>query len=70
MSEESVQRIVDRAVTDEDFRKALKTDPDSVLSDLDITTEERQALKSLDWDSIGSDSIELDQRISRILLAR
>jgi hypothetical protein len=54
MSLEAVQRIIGRAVTDSDFREALKTQPDSVLADRDVTPEETQALKGMDWESVSS----------------
>jgi Ribosomally synthesized peptide prototyped by Frankia Franean1_4349. len=67
---EAVQRIVGRAVTDADFREALKTHPDSVFANRDVTPEEQEALKAMDWDSIGSVGTELEQRVSRMGFAR
>jgi hypothetical protein len=54
MSLEAVQRIIKRATTDREFREALKTDPDAVFTDRDVTPQEIQALKAMDWDSVGS----------------
>jgi len=67
---EAVQRIVGRAVTDHDFREALKNRPETVFAERDVTTEEQEALKAMDWDSIGSVGVELEQRVSRMGFAR
>jgi hypothetical protein len=67
---EAVQRIVGRAVTDADFREALKTHPESVFENRDVTPDEQAALKAMDWDSIGSVGTELEQRVSRMGFAR
>jgi hypothetical protein len=40
MSLEAVQRIVGRAVTDAEFRAAIKDDPDGVFTDRDVTPQE------------------------------
>jgi hypothetical protein len=63
---EAVQRIVGRAVTDADFREALKTNPESVFANRDVTPDEQAALKNMNWDSIGSIGTELEQRVSRM----
>ena len=63
---EAVQRIVGRAVTDHEFRAALKAHPESVFQNRDVTPEEQKALKEMDWDSIGSVGTELEQRVSRM----
>jgi hypothetical protein len=67
---EAVQRIVGRAVTDADFREALKAHPDTVFENRDVSAEEQEALKAMDWDSIGSVGTELEQRVSRMGFAR
>jgi len=67
---EAVQRIVGRAVTDPEFRDALKAHPDTVFANRDVTPEEQEALKAMDWDSIGSVGTELEQRVSRMGFAR
>jgi hypothetical protein len=66
MSQEAVQRVLSRAVIDADFREALKTHPDDVFANEDVTPEEQQVLKSTDWDSIGSNGVELEPRVSRM----
>ena len=66
MSLEAVQRIIGRAVTDTEFREALKSQPDEVLKDRDVTSEESQALKGMDWESVSSVSLDLDTRVSRM----
>lgn len=54
MSLEAVQRIVSRAATDAEFREALKSDPDGVFTDRDVTPQEIVALKAMDWDSVSA----------------
>jgi hypothetical protein len=54
MSLEAVQRIVSRAATDTEFRQAIKTDPDGVFTDRDVTPQEIVALKAMDWDAVSS----------------
>ncbi len=67
---EAVQRIIGRAVTDKAFRDELKNSPDDVFNDRDVTPEEIQALKNMDWDAVGSVALDLDARISRMGFAR
>ena len=62
MSLEAVQRIVERAVTDAEFREALKTDPDGVFTDRDVTPQEIVALKAMDWDAVASVSEDVEVR--------
>jgi hypothetical protein len=68
MSLDAVQRIIGRAVTDQDFRTALKTRPDTVFQDRDVTPDEQEALKNMDWDSVGAVGGQLEQRVSRMTL--
>jgi hypothetical protein len=62
MSLEAVQRIVSRATTDADFREALKTDPDGVFTDRDVTPQEIVALKAMDWDAVSAVSEDAEVR--------
>jgi hypothetical protein len=70
VSLQAVQRIIGRAVTDQAFRDQIKTNPDDVLSDRDITPEEAQALKNMDWNAVGSVALDLDARVSRMGMVR
>jgi hypothetical protein len=62
MSLEAVQRIISRAVTDPEFREALKSDPDGVFTDRDVTPQEIVALKELDWDAVASVGEDVEVR--------
>jgi hypothetical protein len=62
MSLEAVQRIVGRATTDPAFRQALKTDPDGVFTDRDVTPQEIAALKAMEWDSVESLGTDVEVR--------
>jgi len=68
MALEGVQMIIGRAIMDPEFREQLKTDPDSVFATRNITPEEAEALKAMDWDSLEPASRDLDERVSRMAL--
>src|SRR6185437_2766734 len=65
MSLSAVQSIIGRAVVNSEFREALKTDPDTVLAERDVTAEEADAIKAMDWDAVSSVGTDLEQRVSR-----
>ncbi len=65
MSREVVERIMGRAVADASFRNMLVTNPDEVLCGQDVTPDEIQMLRSMDWSAVGSAGRDLDARISR-----
>ena len=44
MSRPGIRELVGRAMVDEGFREALLRDPDAVLADFDLETEERAAV--------------------------
>lgn len=46
MSAEHLQRIVDRAMADAEFRELLARDPDTALGAYDLTAEERAKFAS------------------------
>lgn len=69
MSLEAVQRIMGRAVTDAAFREALVANPDEVLGSRDVTPQEIDALKAMDWGAVSAVGLDLEQRISRFGLA-
>jgi len=62
MSLEAVQRIVSRATTDAEFREALKTDPDGVFTDRDVTPQEIAAMRAMDWDAVSSVAEDVEVR--------
>ena len=66
MSQEAVQQIIGKAVTDEKFRALLLSNPDEALADFDLTDEEKETLRNLDVEQIGGVERELDQRITKV----
>jgi hypothetical protein len=44
VSNEAVKQVAARAITDEDFRAQLRSNPQQALSGYDLTDQERQAL--------------------------
>ncbi len=65
MSQELVEIIIGRAVTDAAFRIQLFADPESALKDYDLTSEEISALKAIEKEAIEKFAGELDERISK-----
>ena len=53
MSEKDVEAIIRKAVQDDTFRLALGRDLDKAVEShqLELTDEEREALRNVDWDS-------------------
>lgn len=47
MSHEAVQAVIERTLVDEGFRNQLLTQPESALSEYELTGDERAALQSL-----------------------
>jgi hypothetical protein len=65
MSHEVVQEVLDRALTDAQFRRSLLLTPDEALAGLDLTEEERAALRSIRSEE-GSEALSgLDSRRSK-----
>ncbi|MBI1925871.1 Franean1_4349 family RiPP [Candidatus Poribacteria bacterium] len=65
MSQQVVETIIGKAVTDATFRKQLFEDPDSVLKGYDLTGEEIAALKAIEKEAIAKFAGELDERVSK-----
>jgi hypothetical protein len=65
MSAESVQIIIARAVTDEEFREMLFTNPEEALKEFELTETEHKALTSLPRDHFDSVQQELAERLSK-----
>lgn len=67
MSNEAVQSILERTVSDEGFRGELFADPDAALAGYDLTAEEATALRALCEETEQSESVALDQRQTKSL---
>ena len=65
MSQESVERIIGRAVTDADFRQRLIDNAAEACKGYDLTPDELAALEALDADSVKQFAGTLDARISK-----
>jgi hypothetical protein len=65
MSQESVERIIGRAVTDADFRQRLIDNAAEACKDYDLTPDELAALEALDAESVKQFAGTLDSRISK-----
>ena len=64
MSEQELNRIVERAIVDQAFRQALGTDPRQALASYDLTAEERAAL--LDTSADATNSRRVEPRIAKM----
>jgi hypothetical protein len=65
MSLEAVQRVIFLAVTNPEFRGALRENPDEFLGARDLTPAEIESLKATDWESIATVGNDLEERVSR-----
>lgn len=63
MSREGLSKALEQVTTNDAFRARLASDPDSTLSDFDLTPEERGAL--LSGDSGQFSAMGLDARVSK-----
>jgi hypothetical protein len=69
MSKEAVQAVIGKAVMESEFRELLFANPDQALEGYELTDEETAALKAIDAETMESFAGELDERISRMLIA-
>lgn len=65
MSEDSVELIIGRAVTDQEFRELLFTDPDEAISGYELTQEETMLIKNIAPDRFEAVRSELEERLSK-----
>jgi hypothetical protein len=65
MSQDSVTQIIGRAVTDDEFRTLLFSDPTQALAGYDLTDEEVEALSNLKQEDLEDFSTKLDSRITK-----
>ena len=68
MSMVYMQAVIGKAVVDSGFREQLKANPDTVLDARQLTDEEKDALKHMNWDAVASVGTDLDQRVSRMVI--
>ncbi|WP_129630622.1 Franean1_4349 family RiPP [Candidatus Oscillochloris fontis] len=65
MSQEAVQQIIGRAVTDAAFRQQLIDNAKAACKGYDLTPEELEALEALDAESLKVFAGSLDVRITK-----
>ncbi len=65
MSQEAVQMVIGRAVTDDEFRQRLIDNAHEACKGYDLTAEELEALEALDAASLKAFAGTLDVRISK-----
>ena len=63
MSQENLAKVIERASTDEAFRKQLQSNPDAALATYELTAEEKAALMSGDTSKMGE--MGLDARVTK-----
>jgi hypothetical protein len=66
MRDEVLMELVDRALTDEQFRNAVRDDPDSALSahGFELQPDELEAVKDLQRQTAGMSDDELREAIT------
>ena len=65
MSQEAVSQIIGRAVTDNEFRQLLFSNPEQALQGYDLTDDEKEALEDLKQEDLEDFSTKLDSRITK-----
>jgi hypothetical protein len=65
MSQEAVQQVIGRAVTDAAFRQQLIDNAHEACKGYDLTPEELEALEALDTASLKAFAGSLDIRITK-----
>ena len=65
MAQGSVEQIIGRAVTDEDFRTELINNAREACKEYDLTEDELDALEKLDTQTLQAFAITLDKRITK-----
>ena len=65
MSLETVQEIIRKAITDEEYRELMFSDPDKALEGFDLTDEEAAELREMEREQFDAVKGELEERVSR-----
>ena len=68
MSSEAVQAVLERTVTDAQFRTQLFSHPDEALAGYELTADESGALRELCVDASHTESAGLDRRETKKVL--
>ncbi len=65
MSREDLTAIVNRALTDEEYRAKLVSDPDAALADYELDEEEEKMVRNLSAEAFEELSMDLEKRQSK-----
>lgn len=65
MSQEAVQQVIGRAITDAEFRQQLIDNARAACQGYELTEEELNALEALDQNSLKMFAGTLDSRLSK-----
>jgi hypothetical protein len=65
MSQEVVQQVIGRAITDAEFRQQLIDNARAACAGYDLSEDEIAALEALDQDSLKAFAGTLDARLSK-----
>jgi hypothetical protein len=65
MSREDLTTIVSRALTDQEYRSQLLSDPDAALADYDLSESEEKMVRNLNADAFDELTMDLEARQSK-----
>ena len=65
MTMDEIEKVIGRAVLDEEFRELLFSDPEKALASFDLTDEERKKLLTLAQDEFKESFGGLGKRITK-----
>jgi len=64
MSQQAVEQILGKMLTDDDFRMLMVLDREKALADFDLTDEELNIFNDVDFDDYDESFTGLDERAS------
>jgi hypothetical protein len=65
MSRSVVEQIIGKMLLDIEFRNLMASDRDKALEGFDLTDEEREGLKNVDFDDFSKVATSLDERMNK-----
>ncbi|MBP8975074.1 MAG: hypothetical protein KBH93_14520 [Anaerolineae bacterium] len=65
MAKQDLTTIISRALTDEEFRALLLSDPDAALAGYELEEDEEKALRNLPADAFDKLTMDLENRQSK-----
>lgn len=70
MSQHTVQAVIGKAITDTLFRQSMFADPAATLASYELTPEEMDGLRAIDFETMECCARVLDDRIARGAMVR